>query len=507
MTPAAHSHSHSHSQVWLIGGPGAELRPSGATSRRRALQSTNDGVVLRLGAGGPEVRLVGLTVLGRIVTTGGSTNNARLTAENCSLDGRLELDLFATATGEGLTVHGGEVILRRSEVRDWRAGGVKVSSGTLRVSDSRLHLNGRLAPATFGAVRVLGDSSEVYMTRTLLDENGYASDGCGASGRACVRGGALRVDGGNKIELSDGTLMERNYAFEGSSIYVDTALGSTSTVEYLLPTPLGHYVIITNRGSKAPLSMALVDDSYPPQCAGGRFGSSDERSEQSSPRCSGACPAGHACAPGTVQPVQCGRGLYCPPGSLVPSNCPAGSYGAAPGLGSAADCTPCPAGHRCAEGSVEEEPCPRGTSAPTVGSPDCADCAPGKYSDTRGQSACLTCPEGRWCAEGASEANMLLAGTYSPARGLSAPTQAIDCPQGSFCVAGSSAPAACVPGTFGNKPGLTDPLDCLVTRPAARDRTQQPNLPEPPTPECHRPAPPVCVYVWPSADVLDAQVQ
>ena len=68
-----------------------------------------------------------------------------------------------------------------------------------------------------------------------------------------LRGGGLRVAGGQaQVAISNGTVIRRNRAFEGDQIYVDTAFTTLwclllSSVTYTLPTPLGHYLIITDR--------------------------------------------------------------------------------------------------------------------------------------------------------------------------------------------------------------------------------------------------------------------
>ena len=62
------------------------------------------------------------------------------------------------------------------------------------------------------------------------------------------------------VRLGDRTVIQRNRAFEGDQIYVDTAIATTDMLEYHLPAPLGHYVIITDRGTVYELEFCQQRD-------------------------------------------------------------------------------------------------------------------------------------------------------------------------------------------------------------------------------------------------------
>jgi len=219
-------------------------------------------------------------------------------------------------------------------------------------------------------------------------------------------------------------------------------------------------VIITNRGLVAELSTPLVDDDFPYECAASRYGNSSLKEEQSSPRCSGVCPAGHYCVTGAIEPAVCELGKYCPEGSTAGTNCPAGTFGSHFGLAAESDCSVCQAGTRCDVGSEVEAPCETGTYASEPGSANCTSCEAGSYQDRRRQTTCVRCPSGSFCEEGASTPSPCPAGTYSNATGLQRSNECLACPRGSWCMEGSNEPEPCASGYIGQYANLINQERC-----------------------------------------------
>ena len=112
-----------------------------------------------------------------------------------------------------------------------------------------------------------------------------------------------------------------------------------------------------------------------------------------SPTCAGLCPAGYACAgAGVADPVLCPTGTYCPAGSATPLPCSEGTYGAAEGLGSADECTPCPRGSYCSAG--QRNACPQGTyneAAGQAASTACVSCMPRASTATEASASEADC--------------------------------------------------------------------------------------------------------------------
>ncbi len=166
--------------------------------------------------------------------------------------------------------------------------------------------------------------------------------------------------------------------------------------------------------------------------------------------CTGLCPAGYTCGPGSIDPtaVMCPPGQYSPAGSVLCTHCPGGTYGATPSLPSAACSGPCTA----AGGAW----CPLGLTVESG-----IQCVPGQYHDgVDPLQPCQACPLGRYGAT-ASLATSDCSGPCLPApgrqhclvgaidsRGALCPanTFSVDgvqdctpCPRGSVSKAGSSA--------------------------------------------------------------------
>lgn len=206
------------SEIWLEGEPGAVLglAAAGANGRRRRLSSGTTSLggsmpLITILKGAPTVHVSGLRIDGGVRVEGSS-----LRLHGCTLDG-------THATVAGATVVGGSVLLNRTDVTGFASGGMSVTAGRVTIRGAHIHGNGRVATATFGGlvvgdVSIGGGSAHVSVTDTLIEDNGYARDGC--DNQVCVRGGALKVVGG-KVRLGGGTRLAGNFAFEGNTIYVD----------------------------------------------------------------------------------------------------------------------------------------------------------------------------------------------------------------------------------------------------------------------------------------------
>ncbi|KAF0738163.1 hypothetical protein Ae201684_006141 [Aphanomyces euteiches] len=144
--------------------------------------------------------------------------------------------------------------------------------------------------------------------------------------------------------------------------------------------------------------------------------------------CSGLCPAGYVCGPATIEPQPCGRpDLYCPVGSKTPKAVPFGFYSTRGTSTTREAIALCDAGSYCIDGNIY--PCPEGTfgAVPGLATAACSDvCTPGHY-----------CPEGtsvpRACPEG----------TFGEVTGLSTPSCSGRCPEGFYCPAGTFSPQPC----------------------------------------------------------------
>ncbi len=92
-----------------------------------------------------------------------------------------------------------------------------------------------------------------------------------------------------------------------------------------------------------------------------------------------------------MEPLLCTTGSFCPKGSSTPTPCSSGTFGSAPGLASAAQCTPCPEGSWCSAGI--EIPCERGYHAAAL---------PPEQRTT--QATCVQCPADSTTADQGSAA-------------------------------------------------------------------------------------------------------
>ena len=107
-----------------------------------------------------------------------------------------------------------------------------------------------------------------------------------------------------------------------------------------------------------------------------------------SSQCDGACAAGYACPPGSVNAtaVVCGLGTYSVGGVSVCLLCPVGVYGASSGSTSPGCSGPCAPGYYCPPGSTNATAslCPVGTYSSSV---TCVACPPGTYGSAEGASS------------------------------------------------------------------------------------------------------------------------
>ena len=218
---------------------------------------------------------------------------------------------------------------------------------------------------------------------------------------------------------------------------------------------------------------------------------------------SGLCAPGYYCNEGSSSATpndnitggECPRGRYCLAGSVISASvCPIGTFNNLTGLGSIAECQPCPPGHYCPSTGLEEPfglcdagyycisgspmsnpsnasygdqcppghycsigtstpaQCPVGTFLPTSGSTssdDCLLCSSGMYCEYSGQSAVTgQCSAGFYCISNSS--------TPTPLDGITGDV----CPNASYCPVGSSQPLTCPNATFMNHTGAESCYIC-----------------------------------------------
>ena len=154
------------------------------------------------------------------------------------------------------------------------------------------------------------------------------------------------------------------------------------------------------------LSVGSVSEDFPFPCSSGLYGESQSVAAQSTPQCSGLCPAGRKCARATAIPSICEEGTFCELGSSLATPCPAATYGQGTGLKSKAQCKTCPAGYFCPAGTAASDlpqlSCPAGSKCP-AGSQASIECEASTYQDKPGQATCLLCPIGSFCPVGTSD--------------------------------------------------------------------------------------------------------
>lgn len=256
----------------------------------------------------------------------------------------------------------------------------------------------------------------------------------------------------------------------------------TTTALIPKPCPLGTYSDTLGNFECTPCpsgrfggSHGLTSSNCTGLCAQGRYG--DRASGDTSGPCSGACSAGRygiattlrtsplcddICSPGYYGATSglytstctgiCPRGSYCIPGSPNPTPCPAGSYGATTGLYASQQCTPCPS-------------MTYSTSTGATAVTACLACEPGLLSNP-GSTECSTCPLGSYCllTSNTTLAIPCPAGRYSTTSGATSPDVCLSCGIGTFSsnvgVSTATGCSNCVAGSYSDKPGNANCTSC-----------------------------------------------
>ena len=257
--------------------------------------------------------------------------------------------------GGALRVSGGDVLIEDSlfeynTALESAGGAVQATGGSL----SAVRCTFRMNEATHGgAIAVLAQTATVSLVASELRSNS-ATDSAGA----------LWVAAG-EVTLANGTLLHGNSAvYSGASILV----ASGSSLEYHLPAPLGHWVLVDYGTDLATLQAGPYAD-YPYSCTPGVHGDSLEPEAQSGPGCAAACPAGTYCPSQSIHPTRCPVGAYCTVGSGAYLSCPTGKTTTDEGKTNPADCICEPSYYgRQVNGSLSCLACPIGA--------DQRDCLP-----------------------------------------------------------------------------------------------------------------------------------
>ena len=116
-----------------------------------------------------------------------------------------------------------------------------------------------------------------------------------------VDGGEVHIDSctfdGGSLVVSGGEVTATGAQFVGDAI----DLSPGGSIVYQLPAPLGHWI---NSLGQDLLTLQAGESyvDFPPACSAGLYGDLATTEAQSSPLCSGLCPAGHTCGLATVVP-------------------------------------------------------------------------------------------------------------------------------------------------------------------------------------------------------------
>ena len=373
----------------------------GSLGPSASLLSLSDGILTLQGL---QLRGTPRTMQG---TPAVAVSGGVLTVRNCTLSGH---------HGAGAVhVSGGDVAIEdsllanNSNPGDVGSGGGALLATGGSVAVRRCNATNNEA-AEGGAIRVDGNATRVHVEESHLHSNA-----------ARISGGGVHVADGTLV-LSSRTLLEKNIAGgydeggSGGSGHGDSISFVAGSVAYALPAPPGRwcssgflcklYRVACPVGqagcdpeSQPPLdardqpcdasdpllngqTMSLlqpgesIDDAYPFACAPGLYGEADDLEGQTSPSCSGPCPAGSSCPLATQHPILCPSATYCPAGSPVATPCPPGKTSWRSGMASVDDCDDCPKGHWCSAGRR-------------------ISCGAGTYNDQLGaddQSFCTYCP-------------------------------------------------------------------------------------------------------------------
>ena len=433
----------------------SEVRLYGNASAVLRLANDVHDPLITIGPGAPPVLLHGLVVHGVLVVEHGW-----LQMEECVVE------------GGNSAVNGGAVSLINAE---------------LEARDTKFVRNS--AAGNGGAVSLQNGSSALF-DNCLFDAN-----------KARHEGGALHVRD-SSVKMVRGTLLQGNSAARGNSLF----LANGSTADYTLPCPLGRWIQADPHTRSERVDVDAIDSDFPYACSPGLYGNSSNA--QSSPRCSGECPKGYVCPVSTVTPRPCPKGRYCPGydargvGATAALPCKPGTYSNATMLFRAEQCLACPSGHACPSGSIDPilcsagsftnssmavkdscvacpagafqsqegqvgcEACPKGSRCP-VGASAALKCDAGEHQDERGQARCKLCPAGHACRAGAKNATLCLAGSMVSADAdvcelcYAGSYQDEDgqsgckvCPKGAFCVAGAALPTNCSVANHAPREGM-----------------------------------------------------
>lgn len=400
------------------------LRPSalqsGTRRRRQSAFQVADTIEPILSLAGANVRLIRLTFDGNETSPAVSISAGTVSVEDCTF----------TSSPAALQISGtaNVVIKRGSFKRNHAEGGkgaaLRMSSGTLTLDGTRFENN---FAEEGSAMYVTGENTRVDMTNVAFEKNEAS-----VKGTLVVANGAVQMGSGTRfvgniapsaksIELLDGTLVYSlpvpiahwiPSVFECKIYRLPCPIDSTPTAcdpdqqEELDDQPCDFATLpgLLNK-HVSYLTVGAVSDDFPFQCSSGLYGDSDAVDAQSTPQCSGLCPAGKKCARGTSIPQICEEGTFCPLGSSLATPCRASTYGEGEGLSSEAQCPQCPAGHFCptgtAKSSLPKLICPPGSKCP-AGSHKSIECEASTYQDHPGQATCLPCPLGFVCPRGTS---------------------------------------------------------------------------------------------------------
>ena len=307
------------SEVRLVGGVSGE--------NMITFELPGDLIGIAISSGAPPVLLAGITFTGG---GGGSGMPAITTSSSTTLV--VFSCWFKNYRGTPLIIDGGTVYFKNVAFTgnggaQLNGGAIRMTSGVVTIETSVFKSN---VAAKGGGIFITAGSISISGTIFLQNQANF--------------GGGMSIRGYAEVLLKNGTSFISNESpltaggSGGRSIYVG---GVNSKATYVLPLPLGHWLtnsIFCSSGASTsdlkrsnyacvsdlynltlvPISGSLEDDPYPFACAPGVYGNSSVDANQTSPQCSGACPAGSFCPQNAVHPLQCPIGSFCVRGSAAP---------------------------------------------------------------------------------------------------------------------------------------------------------------------------------------------
>lgn len=288
-----------------------------AASTGASLDSAGgDTSLLHLSEGSPPVTIVGFTIRGSIVLNS-TAAKSKLDLRDCTLRPssstrrrQLSDHTASPRSHSGLVVVAGRATLHRAQFHSLLASAIVVLSNASEVivtSSVFAHNRAERGPAgqiTAGVLTVL---------ESVVEDN-----------TATSAGGAFAVSGRGTLLLADKTVLRRNKAPVGASVFRD----ADSLVHYGLPAPLGHWIAGAYtctqdalqpcdfdrnelvRGRVVTTLASKFDADVPYACPSGTQGTGFDPSEQSNPVCSGVCPKGTAAHEGSTSCSACVKGTY-----------------------------------------------------------------------------------------------------------------------------------------------------------------------------------------------------